>query len=175
MRDNFALAYAAGALACRFGIFPFGAEIVLDRLKRCLLDALTHAGVDAAAARDPAEEARADAKAVRRLLRSRWKERFDTEERELDAAAAGRLGLIQARDADGNEVCLARMESLAEAVPDQRRLDAALRGIAARGHLLLGKGGKLTRQKRLPDGTRLRFLFFKPDFCRPKRHRRKGA
>jgi hypothetical protein len=62
VRDNFALAYAAGALACRVGIFPFAADVVLDRLRRCLLDALAHADAPAVAA---AAQAEADAEAIR--------------------------------------------------------------------------------------------------------------
>ena len=67
-------------------------------------------------------------------------------------------------------IYLVRKETLAKVVPDQKRLDEALRMIAARGGLRPGEGeGKLTRQKRLSDGTKLRFLFFVPAVVSPKK------
>jgi hypothetical protein len=55
-----------------------------------------------------------------------------------------------------------------EAVPDPKRLDAALKLIADRGDLRPSKGeGTLTRQKPAVGG-KLRFLFFTAAFSQPK-------
>ncbi len=60
-----------------------------------------------------------------------------------------------------------RKEALAEAVPDPKRLDGALKLIADRGDLRPSKGeGTLTRQKPAVGG-KLRFLFFTLAFARP--------
>ena len=60
-----------------------------------------------------------------------------------------------------------RKEMLAEAVPDPRWLDAALKRIAGRGGLRPSKGeGTLTRQKPAVGG-KLRFLFFTAGFALP--------
>ncbi len=82
MRDNFALGYAAGSLACQFGIFPFGPEAVLDALRRCLLDALAHAAAPALAAAALAE---ADAAAIRAWLHANWEVRANAEKPGFDA------------------------------------------------------------------------------------------
>ena len=166
VRESFALAYAAGALACRFGIFPFAADVVLDRLRRCLLDALARADAPAVAA---AAQAEADAEAIRRWLHAHWAGRVSIGNQPPDASAARRRGILTAKDGDGSWSCLVRKATLAEAVPDPTRLDAALRLIAGRGGLRPGDGdGNLTRQRRLADGTKARFLFFTITFGRPK-------
>ncbi len=164
VRDNFALAYAAGALACRFEIFPFGPEMVLDALRRCLLDALAHAAAPALAT---AEQAKTDAEAIRAWLHANWEGRANAEKTGYDARAAGRHRIIASKDTDGKWVYLVRKEMLAEAVPDPKRLDAALKLIADRGDLRPSKGeGTLTRQKPAVGG-KLRFLFFTAGFAWP--------
>lgn len=164
VRDNFALGYAAGALACRFGIFPFGPEVVLDALRRCLLDALAHAAAPALAA---AAQAKADAEAVRAWVHANWAVRINAQGPDFDARTAGRHRIIASKDTDGQRVYLVRKEALAEAVPDPRRLDAALKRIADRRGLRPSKGeGTLTRQKPAVGG-KSRFLFFTVGFARP--------
>ncbi len=158
VRDNFALAYAAGALACRFGVFPFDAEIVLDRLRRCMLDALAHADAPGMAA---AAQADADAEAVVAWLHTNWAGRVKAGSAGFGPGDADRAPIITIKDTDGKWFSLVRKTALAEVVPNPQRLDEALRLLAARGTLRPGEGeGKLTRQKRLSDGTKRRFLFF---------------
>jgi hypothetical protein len=164
VRENFALAYATGELACRFGIFPFGPEVVLDALRRCLLDALAHAAAPALAA---AAQAEADSNTICAWLHENWKARVNANKPSFDARMASRQQIIASKDSDGSWVYLVRKEALAEVVPDPKRLDNALKFIAERGGLRPSKGeGKLTRQK--PSvGGKLRFLFFTAAFARP--------
>ena len=162
LRDCFALVHAAGALACRFGVFPFEEAVVEDCLRRCLRDALAHAAAPATAL------AEADAGAVRAWLGASWAGRLDASRDGLDGASAAGGQILVDTDADGERVCLVRKEALAGLVPEPGRLEAALRLIAARGGLRPGEAeGKLTRQKRLADGTKPRFLFFTEAFARP--------
>jgi hypothetical protein len=167
LRDNFAVTYAAGALACRFGVFPFEAEVVQDRLRRCMLDALARADAPAIAA---AAQVKTDAEAIREWLHANWATRVHAGTDGIGARNAYRNPITVAKDADGAWIYLVRKESLAKVVPDQRRLDEALKLISSRSGLRPSKGeGTLTRQKRLADGTKQRFLFFVPAFANPKK------
>ncbi len=114
--------------------------------------------------------AEADAEAIVAWLRDKWAQRLKPKTGGLGPRDIEANDMVVAKDADGEWVYLVRKEKLADVVPNPKRLDEALGVIAKRGGLRPSmEEGKLTRQKRLSDGTKKRFLFFVPDFVRPKK------
>jgi hypothetical protein len=164
LRDNFALLYAGGALACKFGIFPFGPETVLDGLRRCLLDAVAQAG---ASAEDSGAGVERDARTIQEWLQAHHPGRLKSKCAKLNRAEAEKGAVIRGQDPGGRPVDLVRREALLTLMPDAGRLRAALDLIAKHGGLVAGKGD-LTRPQKLADGTQLRFLFFTREFARGK-------
>ena len=152
----FALIYAAGMLARRFGIVPWSEEVIRDAVLRCREDAMQAAATPEARAAEAAEEVRqwiAGAKRVATVGRD-----FDPEK--VD-------GYEVIHDRDGVEpVALVQRDRLVAAADGEAALAAALDHMKREGWLLPNRDtGAVTRQKRF-DGTtqKLRFVYVRRAF-----------
>jgi hypothetical protein len=147
----FALIYAAGMLARRFGIVPWSEVVVRDAVRRCWEDAMQAVATPetrAAEATAPVRRWIIGAKRAATVGVNFYPEKVD--------------GYEVIRDRDGDEpVVLVQRDRLAAAAGGEAALAAALDHMMEKGWLSPNPDtGAVTRQKRF-DGTtqKLRFVY----------------
>ncbi len=149
----FALIYAAGMLARRFGIVPWSEEVIRDAVLRCWKDAMR-------AVATPETQAAEAAERVRRWITGA--KRVATVGRNFDPGKVDGYEVIHDRDR-GEPVALVQRERLVKPAGGEAALAAALDHMKRKGWLLPNRDtGAVTRQKRF-DGTtqKLRFVYFR--------------
>ncbi len=160
----FALIYAAGMLACRFGVVPWSEEVILDAVLRCWEDAMQAAATPETRAAEAAERVRqwiVGAKRVATVGRDFYPEKVDGYE------------VIHDRDR-GEPVALVQRDRLVAPAGGEAALTVALDHMKENGWLLPNRDtGAVTRQKRF-DGTtkKLRFVYFHRAFLQKAAERR---
>lgn len=153
----FALIYAAGMLARRFGIVPWSEGVVRDAVLRCWEDAMR------AAATPEARAAEAAARVRRWIVGAK---RVATVGRDFHPEKVAGYEVIHDRDR-GEPVVLVQRDRLVAAAGGEAALVAALDHMKQKGWLVPNQEGAATRQKRF-HGTaqKLRFVYVRPAFLR---------
>jgi hypothetical protein len=153
---NFALIYAAGRLAHRFGIVPWSEGVVRDAVLRCWDDAIRVVAT-------PETRAAEAAARVRRWIVGA--KRVATVGVDFYPEKVNGYEVIHDRDR-GEAVALVQRDRLVAAAGGEAALTAALDYVVENGWLLPNRDtGAVTRQKRF-DGTtqKLRFVYFRRAF-----------
>jgi hypothetical protein len=152
----FALIYAAGMLARRFGIVPWSQEVIQDAVLRCWEDAMRAVATPETLAAEAAARVRrwiAGAKRTATVGVDFYPEKVD--------------GYEVIHDCDrGEPVALVQRERLVKPAGGEAALAAALDHMKRKGWLSPNRDtGAVTRQKRFNGTTqKLRFVYFRRAF-----------